>query len=82
VTAKKKREFSDNEVRLARAFCAGVGGLLVLVGVKLATSTTTSVPPEVAWGAAAIGAVIALVGVLAPRDQCVRAATWILDIAG
>ena len=79
---KKKRELSDNEVRLARVFCAGVGGLLVLVGVKLATGAATSMPAEVAWGLAAVGAVIALVGLLAPREQCVRAATWILDIAG
>jgi hypothetical protein len=82
MNATKRREFSDTEVRLARVFCAVVGGVLVLVGVKLATSATTSVPPEVSWAAAAVGAVIVLFGVLASRERCVRTAVWILEVVG
>ena len=79
MSTRKLREFSDNEVRTARIFCVGVGGLLAFVGVRLAGGET-SVPPAVAWTAAGIGAAIALFGVLAPRQKCVRAASFILDL--
>ena len=80
MTDRKHREFSDKEVLAARIFCAVVGGLLALVGTRLALGANTSVPPEVAWVAAAIGIVIALFGLLAPRERCVRTASRILDL--
>lgn len=74
------REFSDKEVLAARGFCLAVGGLLAFVGVRLATGEASSVPPAVAWTAAGIGAVIALFGLAAPRRQCVRAASLVLQL--
>jgi len=78
MTTKEKRELSDNEVRFARGFCVLVGGFLVFVGVMLARDNRSIVPLEVAWAAQAIGGGMALFGVLASRDRCVRTAGWIL----
>jgi hypothetical protein len=79
MSTRKLREFSDNEVRAARIFCVVAGGLLAFVGVRLAGGGS-GVPPAVAWTVAAIGAATALFGVLAPRHECVRAASFILDL--
>ena len=80
MTASRNREFSDKEVLAARVFCVVVGGLLAFVGTRLATDAAGSVPPAVAWTAAAIGAVIVLFGLLAPRQKCVHAASFILSL--
>jgi len=76
---KKKRELSNTEVGLARGVCVLVGGVLIFVGVMLVVDARSSVPVEVSWATQAIGGGLALFGVVASRDWCVRTAGFILS---
>jgi hypothetical protein len=79
LSKRKNRDFSDKEVLMARLFCVALGGFVAFVGMKL-VGGETSVPPAIAWIAAAIGLVAMLFGLLAPRQKCVSTAGFVLGL--